>query len=176
MAIYGEPKDGDFVRYIETLNRQAGVTPGQVLPRKRAGRTITKWKTATEQPTTDDSVYTYAPSAQLPPASYSEDNSPGATRNEEQQPPTLAARSGQRHLALALSIAGFVALWNAITQLFTAVNTGTLDFDSAVPIVFLVVCALMLFKGASSARKNQHKPLPKLPPLSVVHMGRSPKD
>lgn len=35
MAIDGEPKNGDFARYIEELSRTGGA-PGQVLPAQRA--------------------------------------------------------------------------------------------------------------------------------------------
>ncbi|CAM4099857.1 hypothetical protein [Bordetella muralis] len=184
MAIYGEPKNGDFVRYIETLNRQTG-SPGQVLPRQRNAKPNAR-PAETTQADTPESVYTYAPRNKSTTPSYSPDSdtsstaytrnaSPGATRdNDDESETTLAARSGQRHLSLGLGIAGAIALWNAVHRLITAINTRSLDLDSMVPIVFLSICAWMLFKGARGARRKQNKPLVKLPPLTTVHMGRKP--
>jgi len=167
MAIDGEPKDGDFVRYIEMLNRQAGNSPGQVLPRERRGAKLSKWSPTTASTSTQPT--------DLSPSAHTYDTSPAVTQDDDPAP-TLAARSGQRHLSLALGIAGAIALWSALHKLLTAVNTGNVDMDNMVPVVFLLICAWMLFKGARGARRKQNKPLAKLPPLTTVHMGRKPRD
>lgn len=185
MAIYGEPKNGDFVRYIETLNRQTG-SPGQVLPRQRNAKPNARQKAAT-QADTQESVYSYnsreqaktpvySPDPDTSSTSYTRHTPPGSTReSDDEASTTLAARSGQRHLSLGLGIAGAVALWNAVHRLITAINTRSLDLDSMVPVVFLLICAWMLFKGARGARQKQNKPLAKLPPLTTVRMGRKPQ-
>lgn len=175
MAIYGEPKDGDFVRYIETLNRQAGAAPGQVMPRNHSGSTALNQKAASAQAQTDAAVYTYASSSDSATPTYPSEISPGSTQQDNRQSTTLASRSGQRHLSLALVIAAAVALWSAAHRLITAINTRSLDFDAMVPVIFLLVCAGMLFKGARSARRKQNHPLVQLPPLSATYMGRTPK-
>lgn len=170
MAIDGEPKDGDFVRYIEMLNRQAGNSPGQVLPRERRGAKLSKWSPTTASTSTQPT--------DISPSARTYDTSPGSTQDSDsnEAAPTLAARSGQRHLSLALGIAGAIALWSALHKLLTAVNTDNVDMDNMVPVVFLLICAWMLFKGARGARRKQNKPLAKLPPLTTVHMGRKPRD
>lgn len=176
MAIYGEPKDGDFVRYIETLNRQAGGTPGQVMPSKRSGILEDEQKSTFGQKENGESIYTYkAPSDPAAPG-YPSNISPGSTENDSQQPTSLATRTSHRRLALALAIGAAIALWNAIHRLITAINTDTLDLDTMVPIAFLIVCAWMLFKGSQGARRKQNQPLAKLSPLSMVKMGRAPKN
>lgn len=176
MAIYGEPKDGDFVRYIEQLNRQAGGTPGQVMPRKRSGILTKKPDNADNDFETNESVNTYGAPIDQPTATYSPDMSPGSTENTPQKPATLAARSGQRHLALALSIAAFIALWNGLIKLADLAESENYDIDNIIPIVFLMICAWMLFKGAQNIRRKQKQPLAKNAPLNIVKMGRNPKD
>ena len=151
MAIDGEPKNGDFVRYIERLDRRAANSPGQVLPRPRRET----------RPETQPRA-----SAQTG----------GSINNNEEQSTTRAKRGGQRHLAFALGIASAIALWNAVQRLFTAIEADALDIDNLIPIVFLLVCAWILFIGARGARRKQNKPLAKLPPLTTVQMGRKPKD
>lgn len=186
MAIYGEPKNGDFVRYIEMLNRQSG-SPGQVLPRQRNAKPNAR-QTETTPAEAPESIYSYAPRNKSTAPAYSPDSdtsssaytrnaSPGSTRDSDDDEPstTLAARSGQRHLSLGLGIAGAIALWNAAHRLLTAINTRSLDLDSMVPVVFLLICAWMLFKGARGVRRKQNRPLAKLPPLTTVHMGRKPQ-
>lgn len=175
MPFDGEPKDGDFVRYIEMLDRQAGGTPGAVPKRERGGTKLKLplpgWSThETPQPAARPLPSPDARSGATVPSS-------GATRAEAGQPTdTLAARGGQRHLSLALSIAALVALWSAMQKLFFAIDTGTLDLDALVPVIFLLVCAGMLFKGAHSAGKKSRQPVSPLSPLNNVQMGRNPKD
>ncbi|MBO9355268.1 hypothetical protein GG851_14850 [Bordetella petrii] len=153
MAIDGEPKDGDFVRYIETLNRQADGIPGQVPARQG------HWpgKSRRAAPSSTDSPRAAAPGTAAPA-------SPSAPA-----PPTLAARSGQRRIALILTIAGGFALWHAIIRLSAALQREPVDLDDLIPAVFLAVCAFMLFMGGNRLRAAQKRqPLPSLPPLSTL--------
>jgi len=153
MAIDGEPKDGDFVRYIETLSRTGG-SPGQVPPRQ--GRAPRRGRRDTSQ--------AGAPGAAAPGS---------ATAEPAAAPPTLAARTGQRRIALGLTIAGLFALWHAVRMLATALDRDALDIDSLIPVAFLAVCAFMLFKGGSRLRSAQKSPpLPSLPPLSTLPGGK----
>jgi hypothetical protein len=172
MPFDGEPKDGDFVRYIETLNSQTGGTPGAVPKRERAGLSLTLRKPGWGR---QDARDTQTRPAGAPTPSTA-NPSAGATRDAGDSPPqTLAARSGQRHLSLALGIAGVVALWSALQKLLFAVNTRTLDLDTMVPVAFLLVCAGMLFKGAYGMRQKAGKPARALPPLTTIPTGRQPK-
>lgn len=174
MAIDGEPKNGDFVRYIEALNRQTEGAPGEVWTRTRRSISLNKRDTVNTQPDQFETSNSYRSPADPSASSLSRQSSPGAT-DDGQESTTLAARGGQRHLSLALTIAAVIALWNALDRLTTAINTDTVDMDSLVPVFFLLVCAWMLFIGARGARRKQNKPLAKLPPLSTVQMGRKPK-
>src|SRR5690606_21361660 len=120
MAIDGEPEDGDYVRYIDTLNRQAGA-PGQVLqkPPRASGRGgWSGWgrRGATSPHGTPSAP---RPAAPLPGAAPGDPGSP---------PPTLAARTGQRRVALALTIAGAFALWHAVRLLIRALEYDPMAF------------------------------------------------
>ncbi|MCD0502342.1 hypothetical protein [Bordetella petrii] len=160
MAIDGEPKDGDFVRYIEMLNRQAGVTPGQVPPRAaRAARSKRQAELGPRDP------------AAMPmpvPASTSPDGPSADTGS----PATLAARSSRRRVALVLTIAGVVAAWHAAGIVFDVLDSPSFEFDELVPGIFLGVCAFMLLRGGSRMRGAQRAALPSLPPLSTLPAGR----
>ncbi|MBO1111658.1 hypothetical protein [Bordetella petrii] len=157
MALDGEPKDGDFVRYIEMLNRQAGGSPGQVPPRQRG--VPRGGRRGAAQPA--DAAGAPAPAA------------PGSPAEPAAAPPTLAARTGQRRIALGLTIAGMFALWHAVSMLVAALDRDTVDIDDLIPVIFLAVCAFMLFKGGSRLRSAQTRaPLPKLPPLSTLPGGK----
>jgi len=154
MAIDGEPKDGDFVRYIEMLNRQAGGSPGHVPPR---------------QPRQPREARRRQPAAAPVPAPAA----PDPAVPDDKPAPTLAARSGQRRIALGLTIAGLVAAWHAARLFGAALEQRPVEIDELIPAIFLAVCAFMLFKGGSRLRAAQRKPLPVLPPLSTLPGGRN---
>ncbi|WP_255592857.1 hypothetical protein [Bordetella sp. BOR01] len=159
MAIDGEPKDGDFVRYIDMLNRQAGIaTPGQV--QRREGR-------ASRRGATLPADILPSPNPAPVPATSGGTASDAAPANA-----TLAARTGQRRIALGLTIAGVFALWHAVGMLLTALDRDPIEVDDLIPVVFLAVCAFMLFKGGSRLRAAQRAPLAKLPPLSTLPGGK----
>jgi len=159
MAIDGEPKDGDFVRYIDRLTRQGSTAPGQVpLRQDRAAR---RGRTA------DAATPASLPTPADPAAS------PGATTPQaDSRPATLAARTGQRRIALGLTIAGLFALWHAVGRLFAALGNRPIQVDDLIPAVFLGVCAFMLLKGGSRLRATQRAPMPALPPLSTLPGGK----
>lgn len=150
MAIDGEPKDGNFVRYIETLTRAGGTEPGRVQdPPPRLRRTRARAAAVTSP----------APAASP---------SAGHTTEPEPRPATLAARTSLRRIALGLTIAALIAAWNAVRLLARALHSQSLQLDELVPAVFLAVCAFMLFKGASRLRATHKTPMPTLPPLSTL--------
>lgn len=160
MAIDGEPENGDFVRYIETLNRQAG-SPGQVLaqPRRMTGRRRGAFPSIEDAPGTLGADSLSPGDTSTPPAKAA---------------PTLAARTGQRRIALILTIAGAFALWHAVRLLLLALEYDPVEFGDFVPAGFLAICAFMLFKGGSRLRASQQRSgLPKLPPLSTLPVGSS---
>lgn len=173
MRFDGEPKDGDFVRYIEMLNREAGGTPGAVPKPKRNGFKLSLPKPAWGRDDADSTSAPANPRTSQPRANKTV--TPGATREDDDtSATTLAARSSQRHLSLGLGIAAVVALWSALHKLFEAISTHTLDLDALVPVIFLLVCAGMLFKGARGVRQKADRPAPPLPPLTTVPKGRKP--
>lgn len=161
MAIDGEPEDGDYVRYIDSLNRQAG-SPGQVLQKPARASNRGGWGGWGRRGATTSHG---TPSAPAPAAAL-----PGVAPGDAgRPPPTLAARTGQRRVALALTIAGAFALWHAVRLLMLALEYDPMEFDDLVPAVFLGICAFMLLKGGSRLRSAQRRrPLPALPPLSTL--------
>lgn len=175
MATDGEPKDGDFVRYIQRLNSPAGHTPGEVPPRKSFGGLLNKQKTA-EIVDSPESVYSYMPipDAATPPSS-GKPSRDEATDDQDPETATLASRSANRTLSFGLKIAGAIALWSAVSKLLTATNNNALDTDSLIPVVFLLVCAYMLFKGSRAVGKKQDKPLAKFSPLAAPPIGKKPR-
>ncbi|CAM4058335.1 hypothetical protein [Bordetella tumulicola] len=176
MTTDGEPKDGDFVRYIQRLNSPAGHTPGEVSPRKGFGGLLNKQKTA-EIVDSPESVYSYMPipDAAPPPSSRKPSRQETTTDDQDPETATLASRSANRTLSFGLKIAGAIALWSAISKLLTATNNNALDTDSLIPVVFLFVCAYMLFKGSRAVGKKQDKPLAKFSPLAVPPIGKKPR-
>src|SRR5690606_41850592 len=98
MAFDGEPEDGDYVRYIDSLNRQAG-SPGQVLQKPARASDRGGWGGWGRRGATTSHG---TPSAPAPAAAL-----PGVAPGDAGRPPTaLAALTWQLPLARALNRLG----------------------------------------------------------------------
>jgi hypothetical protein len=153
MAIDGEPRNGDFARYIEQLSRTGGPEPGKV--DKRAG--IFSARPA-PPPASASEPLSSAPWGQSPA-------SPGVPARDAQAELTLAQRDGKRRASVLLGVAGIAVGIAAARVAFQALQRPYFDLDELMPAVFLGFLALMLFKAATGARKAKNVPARPLPPL-----------
>ncbi|EHK63279.1 hypothetical protein [Achromobacter arsenitoxydans] len=158
MAIDGEPKNGDFARYIENLTRAGGAAPGRASDTGSARR---------EAPTAPGSL-SDAPWGNTAPPPLQSRTAPGATAPAQADEGTvsLARHARQRKIGVVLTIAGMLAGWAAVNIGFRALHNPRFDMDEMIPAIFLAFFAFMLFKAASGARNPRKTPLEKLPPLT----------
>ncbi|AZW31555.1 hypothetical protein CS343_15435 [Bordetella bronchiseptica] len=161
MAIDGEPKNGDFARYIEELSRTGGA-PGQVLPAQRAPAAAAQSGVAGKLSELTWGKRSERTAPAPLPASGAEQAAPA---------PTLAASASARRMALFLTIGALIAGWNALSFFMAALTSGRLDIDTMMPALFLAIAAWMLFKGARNLRAGRRGQLPKLPPLNTLPKG-----
>lgn len=158
MPLHGEPKNGDFAKYVESLGR-GGPPPGQVLPdaSERPGKRLglPSWGRARGKGV-DLPTPTSPPASPLPTPM-----PPGAQRDSQQPAPTLAARAGKRRLAFGLTVASVLLFWQAAGMLMSA-STLPFAIENYIPALFLGGVALMLLKAARDARsKAAGQPLPR---------------
>ena len=171
MAIYLEPKNGDFARYIENLTNAGGTTPGRVPDKREASRKSAPPAAVPVPPPASDSLSTapWGKPASPPMQARRDAASPGATAPAQSDEGTvsLARRARQRKIGAILTIAGILAGWAAVNIAFRAFRSPQFELDEFVPAVFLGFFAFMLIKAAGAAR-NPRKTLPgKLPPLKT---------
>ncbi|MEN4918779.1 hypothetical protein ABE485_08915 [Achromobacter spanius] len=165
MAIDGEPKNGDFARYIETLTRTGAAAPGRESDRRDARREAPPRPAPATPGSLSDAPWG---NAAPPPLQSRNAPSPGATAPGQADEATvsLARRARQRKLGVVLTVAGMLAGWAAVNIGFRALHNPRFDMDELLPALFLAFFAFMLFKAASGARNPRKTPLEKLPPLT----------
>jgi hypothetical protein len=145
MAIDGEPKNGDYARYVENLVNRGNPSPGQVLARDT---------TTPPRPNT-----TTKAKAQPPfPAPQS-----GNTANI-----SLAAQAAKRKVSIGVMIVALAVVWIAARMALAVVNAPEFQAEDLAPAVFLLFFAGMLFRGALGLRADARKSPAQLPPLSTV--------
>lgn len=167
MAIDGEPKNGDYARYVENLVNRGNPSPGQVLSKD----------TATPIPPSPGQVFNpgtvlkpagTAPTAAQPRAGGKADRTRPATSPVNTANSSLAAQAGKRKLSIGLMIVALAVAWIAARMALAVVNAPVFQAEDLVPAVFLLFFAGMLFRGARGLRADARKPQAKLPPLSTV--------
>ncbi len=159
MAIDGEPRDGDYARYIENLTRTGGATPGQVADKRKVSRTAAPPPPSKPAPSSSGS----GSLSGAPWGNSSAQPAPAAPGQDDAASMTLARQATQRKIGVVLTIGGILAGWAAVRILFQALRGPGFDLDEAMPAVFLAFFAFMLFKAAGSARNPRGKaPLPPL--------------
>ncbi|ARP90264.1 hypothetical protein CAL14_08165 [Bordetella genomosp. 9] len=182
--IDGEPKDGDYVRYIEQLAHRGQSAPGQVSAGMRepaagsaagpapgqtareagqpAGRIAMPWKTGANR---DDPARTIAEKSNTEPETT---GSPGQPPSRDD---TLAARAGKRRSAVAVTIVALAIVWQAIRLLAAALRAPQFDWNDLVPVAFLLIFAGVLWRAATSQRSRANQPPARLPPLTTLPTG-----
>ncbi|ARP82403.1 hypothetical protein CAL12_17315 [Bordetella genomosp. 8] len=153
MAIDGEPKDGDYVRYVEQLINRGQAAPGQVVAKTRDPLSGTPTGAAPRVPPVP-------PSGAAPPV-------PPAGAAQERNA-TLATRASTRRGAFAVTIVALAIGWQAVRMLFEALRRPGFDPHELVPVAFLVIFAGLLWRAARSQRKRAGQPLASLPPLTTI--------
>ncbi|QKH38089.1 hypothetical protein FOC84_25400 [Achromobacter pestifer] len=164
MAIDGEPRNGDFARYIENLTRAGGTTPGQV-PNKRAGsrQSATPVPPPPPAPAPRSDTLSSAPWGNPAPPPLQSRQAPTAPGQEDAATVSMARHATQRKIGVILTVGGVLAGWAAARIIFEALRGPGFDLDEAMPAVFLAFFAIMLFKAARNARNPRNKtPLPPL--------------
>ncbi len=153
MSIYGEPKNGDFARYVEELSRRGIPSQGlQALP------------PALEEPlpgaTRGRRQKSPRPNATpVEPASIDLSGD-----NDSTLPPTLASQASRRQAASGLSFFAFIAVCFAVWNLAAFVAD-----EHSNPTRFVVpgLIAFWLFRAAARARKASRQSAAALPPLNL---------
>lgn len=191
MAIDGEPRDGDYVRYVEQLINRGQAAPGQVVSkagdaRSRATVSGNTWPAPGTAPSPGEVVRNPGASRQDKlklNAPWGRDPEPGAVTapGTTAQPsgaaqtgaaqagnPTLAARSSTRRGAFAVTIVALAIAWQAVRMLFEALHRPGFDPQDLVPVAFLIIFAGLLWRAARSQRKRADQPMKPLPPLTTI--------
>jgi len=137
----GEPKNGDFASYVESLGRNGAQAPGQVLKPTRAEKSGRR-AAAKPQPASPRSM----------PG--------GSTAGSPEAAVPLARQAGQRRVGFILGLAAAALGWYTIRQVLNAFEQGTLDADTLFPAVFTGFVALMLLKARSNVRAKAQGTLP----------------
>ncbi|OZI70734.1 hypothetical protein [Bordetella genomosp. 12] len=149
MSIYGEPKNGDFARYVEELSRRglgsqpasSTQSPGE-MPRGRPP--APRWRR----------MAAGTPSAATAPA-------PAPARSSE---PTLAGQASLRQSSSRQALLGFIMICLAVWNL-----AAFLAHEHQSPARFIIpaLIGLWLFRGAARKRALSRATPPALPPLNL---------
>ena len=169
MAIDGEPKDGDYVRYVEKLINRGLAAPGQVVGKAR------EVQPALMQPPSPGEVVRDAPAAAGKPgkpwgrgAAPAAAASPPTRNGASPADATLAGQASRRRGALAVTIIALAIAWQAIRMLFDALRQPGFDPRDLMPVAFLLIFAGMLWRAARSQRARASQPPTRLPPLTMI--------
>ncbi|MFC4276815.1 hypothetical protein [Achromobacter aloeverae] len=185
MALDGEPKDGDYVRYVERLVNRGAPPPGQVIAQDAAGGAKEHdaalspgevGRPASRRPAQGSSGATARTGTRAYPAgSPARDPAPDngqanamRTGAEAGPAPSLAARSAQRKISAVILVVALLIAWHAVRLILGAVDDGNVDVSALMPGVFLLAFALMVYGISRNIRRNADRPAAKLPPLTTV--------
>ncbi|ARP94622.1 hypothetical protein [Bordetella genomosp. 13] len=184
MALPGEPKNGDFASYVESLSRNGGPAPGQVLqpvpreqrPREPAPKPAARSAAAAAaKPSGGPDASGWgrsdkpAPAATATPLPAPARGTPGGFADGSPAAQQLARVSSHRRVALILTLAAVALCWSAFATVIEAMNRQPRQVEDFFPAVFLTFVALMLFKAASRLRaKAREGVLPKYGPLETL--------
>jgi len=196
MALDGEPKDGDYVRYVERLVHRGMPAPGQV--GRQAGRgaagtspgdTATRGRerdktraarnsatgTSTGKGNGAGTRAAEAAHWAYPAGSPARDASPDngqaqamQTGSGTGQAPSLAARSAQRKVSSVVFVVALLIGWHAVRLILAAIDEGHINVAAMLPGAFLLAFALMVYGVSRNIRRNADRPVGKLPPLTTV--------
>ncbi|AOB31811.1 hypothetical protein AKI39_15525 [Bordetella sp. H567] len=172
MAIDGEPKDGDYVRYVEKLINRGQAAPGQVVGKTRDGAAA-----PLPPPSPGEVVRDTSPAVRNPGANRGRGTAADARGAPAGTPPrkdaqgadaTLAARTTRRRGAVAVTLVALAIAWQAVRMLFDALRQPGFDPHDLVPVAFLAIFAGLLWRAARSQRTRADQALARLPPLTTI--------
>ncbi|AKQ59668.1 hypothetical protein [Bordetella hinzii] len=147
MSIYGEPKNGDFARYVEELSRRGAASsapsPGE-MPRRRARQDPDAARAVAGSPMPGT-----APSAAGMPAA---------------EAPTLAQQASLRQSSSRQAFLGFVAICLAVWNLAAYLAH---EHQSPARFVIPALVGFWLFRGAARKRARSRGAARLLPPLNL---------
>lgn len=147
MSIYGEPKNGDFARYVEELSRRGlespAPSPGE-MPRRRARQNPDA-----------------APVVVAPPMP---GTVPSAAGGPTTQAPTLAQQASLRQSSSRQAFLGFVAICLAVWNLAAYLAH---EHQSPARFVIPALVGFWLFRGAARKRARSRAAARILPPLNL---------
>jgi hypothetical protein len=168
MAIDGEPRNGDYVRYIDELIHRGQPSPGQVVAQTATGRP------AVPAPSPGQIIAPEPRGIAMPDIrklltarGRTSAATPPATGTPAPDT-TLAAKAAQRRGALAAAIVALAIVWQAIRMLIAALEQPHVDWNDMVPVAFLLVFAGMLWRASRSQRKRAGQAATRLPPLTTA--------
>ncbi|AZY48808.1 hypothetical protein [Bordetella avium] len=144
MSIPGEPKNGDFARYVEELSRSAPAAAGTRLPTEPAN-------TAVAQAPGEVPSRRAKPKLNISPAA-------------ETQAPTMAEQARYRQTSSTLRMLGFVAICLAVWN-FASFAAG--EHDNVIRILIPGLIGFWLFRRAARALALSRQPARNLPPLNL---------
>lgn len=180
MALPGEPKNGDFASYVESLSRNGGPAPGQVLapvPREQPPREPAAKPTAKSAAQSSGGLEASgwgrsdkpAPAVAAKPLPAPARGTPGGFADGSPAAQQLARVGSHRRVALILTIVAVALCWSAFATVMEAMNRQPRQVEDFFPAVFLTFVALMLFKAATRLRaKARDGVLPKYGPLETL--------
>ncbi|HTK02417.1 MAG TPA: hypothetical protein VL522_22520 [Bordetella sp.] len=170
MAIDGEPKGGDYVRYVEKLINRGQAAPGQVVGKARDTLAAPPMPPAPGEVIRDAAPAANRTSGQTRSRGSASAATPSATPKDGKQAAdaTLAGRATRRRGALAVTLVSLAIAWQAIRMLIEALRQPDFDPHALVPVAFLLIFAGMLWRAARSQRTRANQPPTRLPPLTTI--------
>jgi hypothetical protein len=168
MAIDGEPRNGDYARYIDELIHRGQPSPGQVSPQSGITRQATPMPSPGEVIAPEPRGIAMPDIRKMLTARGRTDAAKPPTADAPAADTSLAAKAAQRRGALATAIVALAIVWQAIRMLIAALEQPRIDWDDMVPVAFLLVFAGMLWRASRSQRKRAKQPPGRLPPLTTT--------
>jgi hypothetical protein len=169
MTIDGEPRDGDYVRYIEQLTNRGQISPGQVVARSRETAAIPPAAPAPGEVVPVGSKAAGASGLPQNPAGTSTEARPAPNDGgAEAAGATLASQAARRRAAWAVTLVALALAWQALRMLSESLRAPDFDPHDLVPAAFLLIFAGMLWRAARSQGAKAQRPPARLPPLSTI--------
>ncbi|CAM3465524.1 hypothetical protein [Bordetella flabilis] len=168
MAIDGEPRNGDYARYIDELIHRGQPSPGQVSPQTGTARPASPTPSPGEVTAPEPRGIAMPDIRKMLTARSRTNAAKPSTADAPAADTTLAAKAAQRRGALATAIVALAIVWQAIRMLVAALERPQVDWNDMVPVAFLLVFAGMLWRASRSQRKRAKQAPTRLPPLTTA--------
>jgi hypothetical protein len=168
MAIDGEPKNGDYARYIDNLVNRGTLPPGQVIPQglppletPSPGQVLSEKSRNTARTASTGGGKPAAAAKTAPTAGAGPANAAAGSN-------TLAAQAGKRKFSTGIALVAVVIGWHAIRMIAGAFEQRPLQPEHVIPGAFLLLFAVMLFRISRRVRADSRQPPGPLSPLPTL--------